>query len=84
MKSEQNLIAQNTELGWVVSGTCGANNSNVRILTLVKNVELQQSLKKFFEAHEFDNETKNDLTVEEFYCEDNYKKQPNEHKMVDS
>lgn len=74
MRSEQNLIAQNTEFGWVISGACNTRDPNVRIVTLLTNVELQQSLKRFFESDEFDNERSNDLTDEELYCEEHYKR----------
>lgn len=71
MKSEQNLIAQNTEFGWVVSGAC-SSGPGARVLAFMTNVELQKSLKKFFEPYEFENDTNSDLTDEEAYCEDHF------------
>lgn len=72
MKSENNLLAQNTEFGWIISGALQRNSAGVRIITFVTNVELQQSVQQFFNADEFDNDNKESLTEEEQYCENHY------------
>lgn len=70
MKSE-GLVAQNTELGWVISGATNMRGS-MYITTLVSNAELHQSLRCFFCQDEFENETSKPLTEEEQYCEKYY------------
>lgn len=70
MKSENNLIAQNTELGWIVSGALNASSTNMRIVTLVSNVELEQNLENFFNEDEF--ESQNKPSDEENYCEEHF------------
>lgn len=72
VKSEKHLIAQNTELGWIVSGAINRNRSNIQLITLVTNIELEKKLNEFFGVEEF--ERKNELTEEEIYCEEHFQK----------
>lgn len=73
MKGEKNVIAQNTEFGWVVSGAFGTGPC-VRVLSFVTNIELQQSLQRFFRADEFDNAVNSEMSEEEKYCEEHFVK----------
>lgn len=65
-------IAQNTELGWIVSGICG--NSCVSLHLNVKihmtNVNLDETLNRLFESDDFINE--NSQTDEEIMCEEHF------------
>lgn len=73
IKSEGNMIAQNTEFGWVLSGAFNSGPS-VRVLSFLTNVELTQSLQQFFRADEFDNENdEKEMSEEEKYCEKHYR-----------
>lgn len=73
MKSDKNVLAQNTEFGWVLSGAINSN-PYVRVQAFLSNVELNQSLQQFFRSDEFDNENdKTELSEEERYCEQHYK-----------
>lgn len=71
MKSENNMIAQNTELGWIVSGAFNVLSPNMRIVTLITNVELEEKLKNFFKEDEFESQSK--LSDEEIFCENHFK-----------
>ncbi|XP_031636180.1 uncharacterized protein LOC116349066 [Contarinia nasturtii] len=74
IKSEKNLIAQNSEFGWVVSGALDTVNVSLDVVTLVTNVELDEKLNRFFDSKEFDNDDSMALTAEEEMCEDHYEK----------
>lgn len=71
MKSDKNLLAQNTELGWIVSGACNGSSPNLNIVTLVSNVELEEKIKNFFNDGEFDSQI--EASEEEIYCENHFK-----------
>lgn len=47
IKSEKNMIAQNTEFGWVLSGAFQSGPS-ARILSFITNVDLNETLQRFF------------------------------------
>lgn len=74
MKSDKNLIAQNTELGWNVSGACTTACTtacpSLNIVNLVSNVELEEKIRSFFNDGEFD--TKDETSTEELYCENHF------------
>lgn len=71
IKTETNQIAQNTELGWIISGAEHGLNAN--IVTLISNIELQKFMKAFFSSEEFENNDNDlSLTEEELYCEKHY------------
>lgn len=70
MKSEKNLLAQNTELGWIVSGACKGASPNLNIVTLVSNVELEEKIENFFDDGEFDSNEED--SEEEAYCEKHF------------
>lgn len=74
IKSEKKpLIAQNSELGWLVSGTATDRLSNYNVVSMVTNVELTEKLDKFFENDEFiNNDDRETLTEEESMCEEHY------------
>lgn len=61
MKSDDNLIAQNTELGWIVSGALNTAGPMLQIVTLITNVELEKKVKNFFREDEF--ESQNELSM---------------------
>lgn len=63
IKSEKDLIAQNTELGWIVSGAL-FQGPIISIVSLISNVELHESLKKFFNSKDFENDERIALTEE--------------------
>lgn len=71
MKNKEKIIAQNTEFGWVVSGSFGSG-PGARVLAFVSNIELQKSLQRFFRADEFDNTINTELSEEEQYCEEHF------------
>lgn len=79
IKSDKNLISQNTEFGWMVSGTFNSQ-VGVRVLSFVTNVELQQSLQNFFKSDEFDNEVETELSEEEMYCEKHFRENVKRNK----
>lgn len=72
VKSEKNLIAQNSEFGWIVSGMINKPASNYRLVTMVTNVELTKKLNNFFDNSEFYNVDGEMLTEEEAMCEEIY------------
>ncbi|XP_031635226.1 uncharacterized protein LOC116348388, partial [Contarinia nasturtii] len=72
IKSEQNLIAQNTEFGWIVSGATSKVSPSPQILSMITNVELDDKLSKFFNNEEFVEVDALSLTEEESMCEDHY------------
>lgn len=65
-------IAQNTELGWLISGIVNASASNMNVTSLVTNVELNEQLKLFFQNEDIVNNDAS-LSEEEEYCEQHYK-----------
>lgn len=75
-KSHTQPIAQDTELGWIISGTISANAytvTNSHVTSLISNVELNKKLRCFFKNEDLiDNESA--LSEEENYCEMHYKK----------
>lgn len=71
IKSEKHLIAQNTEFGWIMSGAINSDDPSLEIVTLVSNVELENTLKKFFAPEEF--EVDEEISEEELYCENHFK-----------
>lgn len=73
IKSEKNIIAQNTEFGWIVSGAIQRKASTTApIVTLVTNVELDTELNKFSNTEDFEVEDKLELTEEEKFCETHF------------
>lgn len=72
IKSEKNLIAQNSEFGWMVSGALKNRLSHYNVLSMSTNVELLEKMNKFFDHGEFDNEVGETLTEEELMCEEHF------------
>lgn len=67
-------IAQDTELGWIISGQADINKGckqKIEILTMVTTAEIDQMLQKFFEISEINEERQQ--TEEEERCEKHYK-----------
>lgn len=70
-------IAQNSELGWIVSGptnTIDISANSIRIVSLISNVEINETIKKFFEVEDVTSDESTSLTEEEIYCEEHFKK----------
>lgn len=78
--NNKNLIAQNTEFGWIISGSVGlqtvdydvsalVSNIDISASAMVSNIELSQKLNQFFAAEEFEEIRAIDMTNEEAYCE---------------
>lgn len=69
-------IAQDTELGWIVSGVSTAENqmrTHVELTSMITNIELTKQLKRFFENDDFiDVPSETVLTDEKQYCEKHY------------
>lgn len=67
-------IAQDTELGWIISGPiyCNQTSSNhIEVIALISNVELEKKLSSFFES-EIITEDEPTLTHEQNMCETFY------------
>lgn len=74
IKNEKNLIAQNSEFGWIVFGAIDLNQPNHKVISLVTNVELTAQLNKFFGAEDFVNNDSETLTEEESMCEEHFER----------
>lgn len=73
-------IAQNTELGWIISGESEANfRPSKKIISCISNVDLDQKINTFFETNECDDDST--LTDEQQMCETHYEKT---HKRLPS
>ena len=72
IKSEKNLIAQNTEFGWVVSGAVQRSEPLMQISAFISNVELDLQLNRFFASDDFVNVDGESLTEEEAMCEEHF------------
>lgn len=72
IKSDNNIIAQNSEFGWIVSGAINRTKSILEVKTLVTNVELTEQMNRFFSTDEFNNVDGEALTEEEAMCETHY------------
>lgn len=67
-------LAQETEFGWILSGRTNASFTNkLEKVTLVTNVEVDETVKKFWEIEEVADEEKQ-LSTEEQRCEDHFVK----------
>lgn len=64
-------IAQNTELGWIVSGML-KNKSNMNVQAMVSTAEVDEFLRKFWEINEITGRTQH--TPEEQECEEIFEK----------
>lgn len=71
------LIAQNSELGWLIMGPT-EENENIKkrsITSLITNMEIEEKLSKFFEyegVKEEENDCVEKMTEEEQFCEKRY------------
>lgn len=67
--NDGSLIAQNTELGWIISGNIvEANESRkIHIQAMISNTEVDNMLRRFWEINEVSN--KSQLKPEELECE---------------
>lgn len=79
-KNDDEPIAQNSELGWLVMGPdCAKNDSvsNSAITTLISNTEIEEKIMNLFELSEIEDScssTKEQLTEEEKFCEEYFVK----------
>ncbi|XP_059061146.1 uncharacterized protein LOC131854043 [Achroia grisella] len=72
---ERSLIAQNTQLGWILSGRINnINQSNPRIINLHLQVKEDQLLAKFWEIERGPESIEKKITKEERSCEDFFEK----------
>lgn len=69
---QDGVIAQNTELGWILSGICATNrNTGKKILSMTVRTEEVQQMTKFWELEEIPEKTIQ--TKEDEICEKYYK-----------
>lgn len=65
-------IAQNTEFGWIISGAVSNNNNgDIKITSMISNVELDKKIKYFFEQS-FPIEIANNEMPIEAFCEKHF------------
>ncbi|RYE27129.1 MAG: hypothetical protein EOP45_02210 [Sphingobacteriaceae bacterium] len=66
-------IAQNSELGWIISGPVNANqNRNINVAALVSNVEIDNKLNQIFSTDDVQDLQIMPLSDEEEYCENHF------------
>lgn len=84
LKPSGNPMAQQTELGWILSGKSLQNGSSTELKCMVSNIELDKQLAKFWEIEE--TSTVRQLTEEEELCEkhfaDTHERQPDGKYVV--
>lgn len=72
--TEDEPIAQNTELGWLIMGPDGAKserNIDLSVTTLISNVEINEKISNLFEMPEIDDaDSDENSSKEEKFCEE--------------
>lgn len=67
-------IAQNSELGWLVCGSVNLTGKK-KVVTLISNVEIEKRIEEFFTAEDLEDVSEDEkFTKEEKECEEYYKK----------
>lgn len=74
---EHEPIAMNSKFGWLVLGPDGGEKptNQIKITTLLTNVEIEENISKFFESEDVNNDDSDDeceLSEEEKFCEKFY------------
>lgn len=64
-------IAQNTELGWIITGPALHNIKRPKVVSMISNMELDEKLSTFFEST-FPIEASDNVSVEEESCEKHF------------
>ncbi|XP_046968281.1 uncharacterized protein LOC124535923 [Vanessa cardui] len=72
--SKCGLIAQNTQLGWILSGRIGKTNTSNRIINLHLQLEEDQLLTKFWEIERGPENVVKKMTRDEKICEEFFEK----------
>ncbi|XP_072377333.1 uncharacterized protein [Diabrotica undecimpunctata] len=70
-RTKNGLLAQNTKLGWIMSGIAQQENiPNIQVLSMISRRQIDEEIKKYWELKEVDQS--NTLSVEEKECEGYY------------
>ncbi|XP_011859713.1 PREDICTED: uncharacterized protein LOC105557154 [Vollenhovia emeryi] len=72
------LVAQNTTLGWIVSGPLNSSSSSSRTVSILScgtpsDLDLHDTLQKFWEQEDVTSITSSFITPEEQACEDHFR-----------
>lgn len=69
--SEENApIAENTEFGWIISGSCNSD-AKLKIVSLVSHIEINEKLDRFFAAEDIWDDCE-PISDNERYCEQHF------------
>lgn len=67
-------MAQETELGWILSGKIRKTSNNLQIVSLVSNTQIEKQLEMFWDVEDVKETHERKFTEEEQRCEDFFQK----------